>query len=109
MSYHPRSALTNLVNDTRFESQTSIELLQLTYDAKIGKAALGMHHTFGDEILEKITAPNCATQDVLNIQLLQVFRLIQASQICCWYDEDSWVQFEIIVVGDPHETKNSSG
>jgi hypothetical protein len=81
MAYHPRSALSNLVNNTRLKHQTLIELLQLTYDGEIGKAVLGTHETLGDEILERIIAPNNATKDAPNIQLLQVFRLIQARSV----------------------------
>lgn len=79
MAYHSRAALSDLVQDTCLEPQTSIELLRLTYDRDLGRSILDVHDTFGNEILERITAPDYAKHDAPNIQLLQVFRSIQAS------------------------------
>jgi hypothetical protein len=78
--YPPRSALPKVSGDTGLGSETIIELLRLTYDGELGKAILDVHDTFGDDILEHVTAPaDYGTHDCPNIQLLQVFSPIQAS------------------------------
>jgi hypothetical protein len=77
--YPPRSVLPKVPGDTGLESKTSIELLRLTYDGGLGKAILDVRDTFGDDILEHVTAPaDYGTHECLNIQLLQVFSPIQA-------------------------------
>jgi hypothetical protein len=77
--YPPPSALCKILNNARLESETSIELLRLTYDGELGNSILDVCGTFGDDILEHVTAPDYGTHDCPNIQLLQVFSPIQAS------------------------------
>jgi hypothetical protein len=79
MAYYPRSALSTLVNNKCLETTTtSIELLRHTFDRVLGEATLDVHNIFGDEILEHLVDP-FAIHNASNIQLLQVFRHIQAA------------------------------
>jgi hypothetical protein len=76
--YPPPSALCNILINAGLESETSIELLRLTYNGELGNSILDVRGTFGDDILEHVTAPDYGTHNCPNIQLLQVSSPIQA-------------------------------
>jgi hypothetical protein len=70
MAYYPRSALSNLVNKTTLESETSIELLRLHHRNEEGRSMVDEHGTFGDDILHRISTSKRPSSSGVNIQLL---------------------------------------
>lgn len=67
------------MNNSPLEFQTSIELLRLAYDRELDQTVLQVHGIFGDDILDRISAPDEAMYRSVNIQLMQVFRFIRTN------------------------------